>query len=164
MQIRPAADSDLPAIARVQARTMVAAAHYEDSVDEEAVYRRLHPRVSGYFAGTYAPKFALPQRVMFVAEEQGQVVGFIAGHCSTRRGCNAELQWLFVLPHWQRRGVGGQLLQPLREWFIAQGSTRVIIDAPPTNPCRAFYLKHGAIPLDEHWLYWEDIGRTQASA
>lgn len=160
MHVRPVVATDLEAIAWVQARIMVAAAHYPDSVNEESEYHRLLPRVSGYFAGTYGPRFALAERSMFVAEHQGEIIGFIAGHRSTRRGCNAELEWMFVLPRWQRQGVGARLLQPLREWFIQQKSTRVIIDAPPTNPCRAFYLKHGAVPLDGHWLHWEDIGET----
>jgi len=160
MMIRPATAFDLDAIARVQARTMVAAAHYKDSLEDESEYRRLLPRVSGYFAGTYGPRYALAERVMFVAEPDEGIVGFIAGHRSTRRGCSAELEWMFVLPEWQRQGIGERLLQPLREWFIAQNSTRVIVDAPPENPCRAFYLKHGAIPLDGYWLYWMDIGHT----
>ena len=97
---------------------------------------------------------------MRVAVHDEQIAGFIAGHRSTRMGCNAELQWMFVLPQWQRQGVGARLLQPLREWLIANHSTKVIIDAPPDNPCRAFYLKHGAIPFDEYWLYWENIGEA----
>jgi GNAT superfamily N-acetyltransferase len=158
MQIRRAAEFDLAAITRVQARAMVAADHYQDSRDEEAEYRRLWPRVSGYFAGTYGPKDSLAERTMFVAEEEGTIVGFIAGHRSTRRGCNAELEWMFVLPEWQRQGIGALLLRPLQAWFVARNSARVIVDAPPQNPCRAFYLKHGAVPLDEYWLYWKDIG------
>ena len=161
MHIRPASKSDLEAITLVQARTMVAAAHYQESVDEELEYRCLHPRLSGYFAGIHSPQHALPERSVFVAEHDGQIIGFIAGHRSTRRGCNAELQWMFVLPKWQRQGVGGCLLQALKQWFIEQQATRVIIDAPPANPCRAFYLRHGAIALDDHWLYWKDISNVQ---
>lgn len=163
MQIREAVDSDLDAIARVQARTMVACEHYGSAHEEESEYRRLHPRIAGYFAGTYHPGCSLPERTMWVAAHDGQVVGFIAGHRSTRMGCDAELQWMFVLPQWQRKGVGASLLQPLREWSIANRSTKVIIDAPPENPCRAFYLKHGAIPLDEYWLYWENIGEASGT-
>src|SRR5947208_1724187 len=81
--------------------------------------------------------------------------------CAGRRGCTAELQWLFVLPQWQRQGVGGELLRPLREWFVARKGTRVIIDAPPANPYRAFYLRHGAVALDGYWLYWKDIGTDE---
>ena len=76
---------------------------------------------------------------------------------STRRGCAAELQWMFVLPNWQRKGIGAALLRRLAKWFTEQESTKVIVEAPPENPYRTFYLKHGAIPLDEYWLYWQHI-------
>ena len=159
MEIRIAVESDLQQIARVQADTLVDSAYYDQSVNEDEEYRRLYPRVSGYFAGTYRPSHARDERAMFVAEDQKRVVGFIAGHRSTRMGCTAELQWMFVLPRMQRKGIGEKLLVPLREWFQAQKSTNVIVDAPPENPYRAFYLKHRARPLDDYWLYWENIWR-----
>jgi hypothetical protein len=80
MQFRPEGEVDLEPIARMQALTMVASAHYKDSVDGESVYQHMYPRVSGYFAGTYGPRFALAERSMFVAEHEGQIIGFIAGH------------------------------------------------------------------------------------
>ena len=158
MQIRNAVDSDLAAIARVQARTMVASDFYATALDEEAEYQRLYPRIVGYLAGSYSPSYALAERTVFVAVHEKQIIGFIAGHRSRRRGCTAELQWMFVLPPWQRQGIGARLLESLRAWFSAHSSTRVIVDAAPGNPYRSFYLKYGAIPLDEYWLYWEDIG------
>ena len=158
MQIRDVVDSDLAAIARVQARTMVASDFYDTALDVEAEYQRLYPRIVGYLAGTYNPSYALVERTVFVAVREEQIIGFIAGHRSTRRGCTAELQWMFVLPQWQRQGIGALLLESLRDWFIIQSSTRVIVDAAPENPYRSFYLKHGAVPLDEYWLYWEEIG------
>ena len=158
MQIRNAVDSNLAAIARVQARTMVASDFYQTALDEEAEYQRLCPRINGYFAGTYNPSYALAERTVLVAVQEEQIVGFVAGHLSTRMGCTAELQWMFVLPRWQRQGIGARLLWPLRQWFQGHGSTKVIVDASPENPYRSFYLKHGAIPLDGYWLYWEDIG------
>ena len=157
MQIRDAVDSDLNAIARVQARTMVASDYYGSAVDEESEYQRIHPRVVGYCAGTHHPGHSLPERTVLVATHDDQIIGFAAGHRSTRMGCTGELQWMFVLPRWQRQGVGAELLQPLRQWFKLHGSTKVIVDAPPENPYRAFYLKHGVTPLDGYWLYWENI-------
>ena len=141
---------------------MVASDFYTDSSDEESEYRRLHPRVAGYFDGTYGPRSALAERAMFVAECDGTIVGFIAGHRSTRMGCNAELQWLFVLPDRQRQRIATQLLSRLREWFVEQRCTRVIVDVSPENPARAFYLKRGAIPLDKYWLHWPDVSRDLA--
>ena len=158
MQIRNAVESDLAAIARVQACTMVASDFYATSLDEEAAYQRLYPRIAGYLAGTYNPSHALAERTLLVAAQEDQIVGFVAGHLSTRMGCTAELQWMFVLPHWQRQGIGARLLEPLQQWFKGHSSTKVIVDASPKNPYRSFYLKHGAIPLDGYWLYWEDIG------
>src|SRR5450432_2816265 len=128
MQIRAAVASDLTTITRAQAQVMVASEHYEDSVDEELIYNRLYPRIRGYMAGTYGPRHAFAERAIFVAAHEGVIVGFIAGHRSTRLGCNGELEWMFVLPQWQRMGVGGQLLQPLREWYVARNSTKVIVD------------------------------------
>lgn len=158
MQIRDVVDSDLAAIACLQARTMVASDFYDTALNEDAEYQRLYPRIVGYLAGTYNPSYALAERAVFVAEHEEQVIGFIAGHRSTRQGCTAELQWLFVLPHWQRKGIGARLLGSLQNWFIDQGRTRVIVDAAPENPSRSFYLKYGAVPLDTYWLYWKDIG------
>ena len=131
MQIRDAVDPDLDAIARVQARTMVASVYYGNAVDEESEYQRIHPRVVGYFAGTYNPSHSLAERTVLVAAHDEQIIGFAAGHRSTRMGCAGELQWMFLLPSWQRQGVGAQLLQPLRQWFKVHGSTKVIVDAPP---------------------------------
>ena len=157
MRVRPATEADLDAIARVRAQAMVASDSYEESLDVESEYQRLRPQVAGYFRGTYDPSFALSDRSLWVAEEGEEVVGIIAGHASTRLGCDGELQWMFVVPGWQRRGVGAALLRPMARWFAAQERTRVIIDAPPENPDRAFYLKHGAVPLDQYWLHWPDI-------
>lgn len=159
VNIRPALRSDLESIARVQAQSMVAAPYYDDAVDEEDEFRRLRPRILGYFDGSYHPSFSQADRTRVVADCQ-RVVGFGAGHVSIRRGCTGELQWMFVLPQWQRQGIGTALLKSLAEWFGRQQSTRVIVDAPPHNPSRAFYVSLGAISLDAYWLHWPDIGQS----
>ena len=156
LHIRAARATDLDPIARVRAAAVVAAAYYEEAVDEEDERRRFLPRVRGYLDGTYHPRFARAERTVIVAE-RGEVIGFAAGHASTRLGCTGELQWLFTHPEWQRRGSGAALLRAMAEWFARAQATRVIVDAPPANPYRAFYVRHGAVPLDEHWLHWPDI-------
>lgn len=159
ISIREATLADADAIARVQAEAMVGSVYYDESVSVEHEAARRLPRIAGYLAGTYSPSHADAPRATFVARSDDSIVGFIAGHESTRLGATAELQWMFVRPDDQRQGVGGRLLEPLARWFVARSATRVIIDAPPENPYRAFYLKHGAIPFDAYWLYWPDIGR-----
>lgn len=152
--VRAALATDLEDITRVQAKTMVAADHYPESTDEDSEFERLHARVSGYFAGTYRPRFMLEDRAVFVALVDAQIVGFIAGHRTTRMGHDGELEWMFVLPQWQRQGVGNLLFDALQPWFSSQGIHNVIVDAPPSNPCRAFYIKRGAVALDSYWLHW----------
>ncbi len=108
-------------------------------------------------AGTYHPGFALEDRVVFIAEQSGQIIGFIAGHKTLRFGCDGELQWAFVLPHWQNKGVASSLLAMLRKWFDKRGMKKVCVNASADMATRAFYLKQGAVAMNEHWCVWEDI-------
>ena len=101
VQIRPALRTDLDCIARVGAETTVAAPYYEAAIDEGDEFHRWRPRISWYFDGSYHPRFAQADRTLIVAE-CALVVGFGAGHVSTRLGCTSELQWMFVLTQWQR--------------------------------------------------------------
>ena len=157
MEIREAKKSDAEKTARVRALAVVASEAYDELDDVAKETRRFLSRIEGYLEGTYHPGASLPERAVFVAEEGGEIVGFVAGQRSTRMGCEGELQWMFVLPDQQRRGIGRALLQPMARWFVEQESRHVIIDAPPENPYRAFYLKYGASELDEYWLHWPDI-------
>ena len=162
MKVRPARASDVEAIARIQAETMVWCGHFADSNDVDAEYERLLPRIDGYLAGTYDPGYALPSRAVLVAEQGGEVVGFVAGHASTRMAPvlmdgEAELQWMFVLPAWHRQGIGTRLLRPMAAWFLEHHCRHVIVDAAPGNPFRGFYLRNGAEALDHQWLHWPDV-------
>ena len=114
-------------------------------------------RISGYMAGTYHPGFSREERVVYVAEESSSILGFIAGHRTMRFGCDGELQWAFVLPDYQRRGVSSSLLSSLRRWFVDHGMRKVCVNASSDMATRAFYMKHGATPMNEHWCIWETI-------
>jgi GNAT superfamily N-acetyltransferase len=103
------------------------------------------------------PQKALEPRILFGALADGRMVGYIAGHFSTRHGCEGELQSIYVLPKYQRRRIGGELLKRLAGWFAARGQRSICVGVEPTNPYRRFYEKHGARYLDEHWLVWDDI-------
>ena len=161
LRIRPADAADLEQIVRVQVAAMVASEYYDDS-DLDSSFDRLKPRIVGYFNRTYHPGFAEAARTIIVAD-CGEIVGFAAGHASSRLGCNAELQWMFVPPARQRQGIGSALLAALARWFERIGRTHVIVDCPPANPSRAFYLNHGALPLDAHWLHWPHIAQAEAA-
>ena len=135
MKTRAAVHSDLEAIARLQAVTRVTTPYSTDARPTKTLNMNDCTRVwRATCPVLYHPSFALDDRSMFVALDQSRIIGFIAGHRSTRMGCLAELQWTFVLPERQRQGIGAQLLSLLQAWFRSHQATRVIVDAAPNSP------------------------------
>ena len=123
---------------------------------ETAPYWR--ERIHGYMTGTRHPRQALRPRTVVVAVEADRLVGFAAGHLTRRYGCDGELEWINVARDRRGTGLAAQLLSWMAGWFGLQQAVRVCVDVDPDNaPARAFYLRHGARPLNAHWLIWEDI-------
>jgi ribosomal protein S18 acetylase RimI-like enzyme len=111
-----------------------------------------------YLAGEHHPQQARAPRAAFLAERAGSLVGFVAGHRTTRFGCDGELQWLLVAPAARGGGVGAALLAALAGGFAGEGTRRVCVNVAPENaPARRLYARHGAIELSEYWMVWPDI-------
>jgi len=122
-------------------------------------------RVSSYLNVMKNPQAALSSRVIYVAEVEEEVAGFIAGHLTTRYGCGGELQWINVREHYQGKGVATGLLLKLAGWFSEQGTRRVCVNVEPDNEKGIrFYQRHAAQRLNEHWMIWENIEQVSASA
>jgi ribosomal protein S18 acetylase RimI-like enzyme len=148
---RPVRLSDIPDMAKTRAA---------DWGDEE--YWR--DRILQYLTHKLHPKEALRPRLSFVAVEGDRVVGLIAGHLTTRFGCDGELEWISVREEYRGQGVASQLLCHLAEWFTARGVQRVCVDVEPSNhSARRFYERYGAKDLKPHWMVWEDIRATVTS-
>lgn len=117
-------------------------------------------RLAAYLSGEHHPRHALRPRVAIVAEENYQIVGFIAGHLTRRYNCQGELQWINVAEPRRRHGIATGLLGQLADWFSDYGAHRVCVDVQPRNiGARAFYARHGAEPLNDHWMVWNNIGQ-----
>jgi len=117
-------------------------------------------RMTAYLAGRHHPQHALPPRAAFVAVAGDDVVGYIAGHATTRYGCSGEVQYLYVAPAFRRHGVARGLLHSVASWFHAQNIRRVCVNADiESDGAVAFYLTQGASPLNKYWFVWDDIGR-----
>jgi GNAT superfamily N-acetyltransferase len=141
---RPAEDGDLDAMAAIRAREW----------ETEVYWKR---RIGSYMAVENSPQQALPARAVFVAVDDGAVVGFVAGHRTRRYGCDAELEWINVVPEQRGRGIAGQLLVVMARWFVEQGALRVCVDVEPKNTvARGLYARYGAERLNHHWMVWED--------
>jgi ribosomal protein S18 acetylase RimI-like enzyme len=117
-------------------------------------------RLASYLSGEHHPRHALLPRVMIIAEQDDEVIGFIAGHLTRRYHCQGELQWINVSTAQRRQGVATQLLRELGGWFTEYNAHKICVDVQPRNAdARAFYTRHGAQRLNDHWLVWPDITR-----
>ncbi|HLX93109.1 MAG TPA: GNAT family N-acetyltransferase [Puia sp.] len=115
-------------------------------------------RIISYMRGELNPQLALPQRIAYIATGEGKVVGLIAGHLTSRFGCQAELEWIDVDLDWRGKGISTQLLHYLAAWFVEHSALHVCVNCASDNlPAQHFYRRNGAVTLSEHWLVWKDI-------
>jgi GNAT superfamily N-acetyltransferase len=143
--IEPATLNDLPAMCRLRAEYTGHPLEWE-------------PRITAYMIRQHNPQFALEPREVFVAVEDNEVVGLISGHLTRRFNCHGEIQWINVQATHRGRRIADPLLRAQAEWFLANKATRICVNVAPANDAaRAFFTRHGAEPLDPHWLVFPDI-------
>jgi GNAT superfamily N-acetyltransferase len=120
-------------------------------------------RMQAYLMGEHHPRQALGPRAMWLALEGESPVAYAAGHLTRRYDCEGEVQYLYVLPEYRRRGVAAGLLRQLAGWFVEHEARRVCVDVGSEGG-RRFYESQGAKELNRHWMVWEDVGEiTPAS-
>jgi GNAT superfamily N-acetyltransferase len=142
---RQAEPGDIPAMARIRASKWGAPEYWEQ-------------RIAGYLTRRLNPQAARESRSCCVALDKTALVGFAAGHLTTRYACQGELQWINVARDSRRIGVASELLRWMARWFASNGAFRICVDADPEDAvARAFYTRFGAEPLGRHWLVWNDI-------
>lgn len=113
-------------------------------------------RITGYMEGRVHPQKALARRIIFVASQDSEIIGFVAGHLTRRFDCEGELEWIDVIRERRRQGIGSEMVRLLARWFAEQDARRVCVD--PGNPtARQFYAQLNAQNLNQHWMFWPDI-------
>src|SRR6185295_13565905 len=117
------------------------------------------PRIAAYLDRQHHPQQALLPRMAYVALHEDSVIAYVAGHQTTRHGCEGEVQYLFVSPDFRRRGVATELLRRLAAWFESQGVQNVCVALADDSPAEAkpFYESAGAAPLKKYWYAWQNI-------
>ena len=144
-QYRLSQKFDIPAMARIRALEW----------ETEDYWRT---RIERYLDGELHPQHALMLRVSYSALEGDSLVGFIAGHLTSRFACDGELEWINVIAERRGTAVASELLRLLAAWFVEHSAFRICVDVDPANTtARYFYMKHGAEDLNPHWLVWNDI-------
>ena len=85
---------------------------------------------------------------LFVAEEDGQIVGYVFGQILRRptlaNGDCGYVADLFVDNDWRGQGVGRRLFHILRDWFHARDLVAIELQIVRANPAsQAFWRKMG---------------------
>jgi GNAT superfamily N-acetyltransferase len=159
--IRPAVAANAPAIARVRIdcwrttyRGLVPDA-YLDGMQVDAS-TELWNRVL-----TAGPNTAS----VFVAEDDGEIVGFAAGNMlkEPRHDLNAELTAVYLRRDHQRSGIGRRLVCTVAQAQRTYGATGLIVWVIAGNKgARAFYESLGAALVIEQPFEWDGMALTEA--
>jgi GNAT superfamily N-acetyltransferase len=140
---REATTEDTSTLAKIRGTNVEEEQHWSD-------------RIASYMSGHQNPQQALRPRIIYVAINDGMIIGFIAGHLTRRFNCEGELQWINMIENYRQHGVASELVRLLFKWFIEQKSYRICVD-PGNDLARQFYKKNGASSLNDHWMFWIDI-------
>lgn len=143
--IREATVADAASIARVRIDTWKSAyagiipAEHLASLSHEEYAQRLQERINSI----------QPEQFLLVAETQGEIVGFAYGG-PERSGDDVyrgEIYALYVLPAYQRRGIGRKLVGASARRLRQAGMSNLLIWALAANPFRQFYEAVGGQPV-----------------
>jgi len=161
MTIAIATEADIDALADVEIeskRESIPEIIEGFEIDKEA---RVNRWVT-YFKGT-SPQTSKRARIVYKAMSQDRIVGYLAGHLTTRFNLDAEIQSFYILKSHQRQGLGTTLLKQFAAWLQSNHATSLCVGIAPENQYKAFYLKHKGQYINDHWIYWADINELYLS-
>jgi len=93
---------------------------------------------------------------MIVSESSlGEVIGYTWG--GVNEDGSGEVRQLSVLPDYQGRGIGRQLVCHVAQRLADRGIHRMTVNVMRVNPNRAFYERLGAPRLSEHPYDWDGV-------
>lgn len=142
MVIRTVQASDLPEIARLFYETV----HHVNARDYTP------EQIEAWAPEIYAPSYwqeRFDQYQVYVAEEQGQVVGFSEFESTGHIDC------FYVHYQWQRCGVGTQLIAQIETEAHIQNIPRLFADVSVT--ARPFFERHGFVVEREQERLYRDV-------
>jgi GNAT superfamily N-acetyltransferase len=160
MQILTATKTDIEELTRVEIESKLKSFYDNDELG-------LSHSIQGYRWETYfaaqTPASAKPERVVYKALLDGEIIGYVAGHLTTRYDKDAEIQALYLLKEQQRKGFGTKMLAHLLDWFKQHSVKSICVGIDKDNPYQQFYLKHGGTHINEHWIGWDDMTLLEAA-
>lgn len=97
---------------------------------------------------------------VFVAESEGRVIGFVSGAMLAvpKCGMRAELTAVYLLPAWQRCGIGRRMVQKLVRTLQALGASDLLVWVLAENySARHFYERLSGVKLTEQAFNWDHL-------
>jgi GNAT superfamily N-acetyltransferase len=154
LSFREATVADCLAVAKVHVRSWkesFAGIVPQTFLDKMSVEKRARAFEKGFSAASYK---------MYVAEAPGRgAVGF-ADFGEPREDIDAyegELYAIYLLPEFQRKGIGGRLFNLGVEYLVASGKGSMYLLALEVSPYRSFYEKMGGRVLGRKQVEIEDV-------
>jgi L-amino acid N-acyltransferase YncA len=148
--IRPGTSIDSAAIGRILAYGWQQA--YSGFMSKAELGPRIDPDYRGREVGTWlSTEFDPDAELLLVAEQAGDVAGFLATRLSDRNdvGSVAQVTLLYVSPEQQGRGIGRRLLLAAAEWLKTHAPGPISIGAFEQNPFRSFYEAIGGVAVKQ---------------
>jgi len=158
VRIREATPSDAAAIARVHIDTWRSA--YGGIVSADYLAHLSDAESEGVWRGILAD--AVSSRCLIVAAHDTGVVGFVLGGPRRMgpRQYTGELQGIYILAAFQRRGIGRQLTLAVARRLLALGNTMIVWVLADNGTARHFYETLGGQPVATDQV---EIGGTSLS-
>jgi GNAT superfamily N-acetyltransferase len=158
MKIEIAVESDIEELTQVEIESKIKSIpEYVDDIEID--YPSRLRRWQTYFKGE-SPKSSKPGRLILKAEVNGKIVGYIAGHLTTRYERDAEIQSFYILKEYQRKGTGKKLFNRFVKWLLTQHAKSLCVGVAAENKYKEFYIKQGGQYLNPHWIYWDNLEQT----
>lgn len=146
---------DAPELTQVEIDSLPASATADGDSLELYVSNRLQ-RWAGYMTGEMSPLQARGDRVVLKACVDGEIVGFLAGHLTTRHDRDAEIQACHVRRQYQRFGIDERLLLRFIAWSQQHNAHSLCVELAQNNPYRERFARYGGEPLGTQWICWDD--------
>ncbi|WP_245937432.1 GNAT family N-acetyltransferase [Saliterribacillus persicus] len=146
-KIRAATKEDKVAIAEVHVQSWKAT--YQDLINEQDISNTtVDHRITLWETVLSLPKERQP---VFVMEVAGQIIGFISGGSerTKRFGIDGEIYAIYLLPEFQQKGMGRELLRTFAEEMDKLGYRSLLVWVLTQNPSNQFYIKYGAEKIEE---------------
>lgn len=120
----------------------------------------------------------IPEGIVFVAEVEGEIVGFSSGseeRSGNYEGFNGELSAVYLLKEYQGKGIGSLLVEAIVNELLAMNIRSMVVLVLKDNPSRFFYETLGGAIIDtleieiagknlSELVYgWEDIRSCKRS-